>query len=130
MNFNDFLNKEKPIAIIGVSENKEKWGWRTFEKLKSNGFNVFAINPKYSEVNGFPCFKNLKELPVKPETIITIVPPKITEQVVKQAIELKINKIWMQPGSESIKAIKDCEDNNIQVIHNACFVVDGLKQKW
>ncbi len=35
-------------------------------------------------------------------------------------LNLGIKKVWMQPGSESEKAIKYCEDNKIDAIHNAC----------
>ena len=48
--------------------------------------------------------------------------------VVEKCIELEIMKIWMQPGSESVSAIKRCEENGINCIHHACFIVDGLKE--
>ncbi|MFT4305006.1 MAG: CoA-binding protein [Candidatus Woesearchaeota archaeon] len=34
-----------------------------------------------------------------------------------------MNKVWMQPGSESEKAINFCKENNIEVIYNSCIMV-------
>jgi len=45
-----------------------------------------------------------------------VVPPKVTEEVVKDCEILDITRVWMQPGSESETAIKFCNDNNIAVI--------------
>ena len=64
----------------------------------------------------------------KPDFVITIIPPNVTEKTVEQCKILGIDKIWMQPGSESEKAIKFCEENAIQVVHGICIVVDALQK--
>ena len=126
----EFLNKKNIIAVVGVSNNPDKWGWKVYQKLKSDGFKVYPINPKHSKIDNDVCYHDLRSLPKKPDVVITVVPPKITEKIVEQCKNLKINKIWMQPGSESKKAVTFCKNNNIEVIANACFVVDGLNKKF
>ena len=98
--------------------------------MKSSGFCVYPINPKYTQINGEACYSDLKSLPKKPDMVVTVVSPKITEHVVEECKNIGINKVWMQPGSESEKAISFCKNNNIDVVFNACFVVDGLKKKF
>ena len=122
----EFLNRDNIIAVIGVSTNPGKWGWKVYQKLKSAGFSVYAINPKHKRISNDACYPNLQASPKKPDVVVTIVHPKITEKIVKQCKDLKIDKIWMQPGSESKKAIIFCKNNNIKVIANACFVVDSF----
>jgi len=117
------------MAVVGVSANKEKWGYKIYKGLKSSGYKVYAINPKYNEIEGEKCYPNLKSLPEKPELVITVVPPKVTEKIVEECKELGIRRVWMQPGSESEKAIKFCEEHGINVTYNACFLIDRLKQK-
>lgn len=130
MKTKEFLNKKNIIAIVGASSNPEKWGWKIYKSIKSSGSCVYPINPKYPEINGAVCYPDLKSLPKNPDMVVTVVPPKITEMVVEECKRLKINKVWMQPGSESGKAIDFCKSNNIEVIYNACLVVDGLKKKF
>jgi predicted CoA-binding protein len=37
---------------------------------------------------------------------------------------LEITKVWMQPGSESENAIKFCHENDIDVMHGICVMVE------
>ena len=124
-----FLKRENKIAIIGVSGNPKKWGYKIYKSLKSAGFNVYPINPKYTKINGDICYPNLRSVlkSGKVDVVITVVPPSVTEHIVEQCRELGIGRIWMQPGSESERAISLCKENGIDVIYNVCFVVDGLK---
>jgi hypothetical protein len=126
-----FLNKNYNIGFIGATQQKEKWGYKKYIELKKAGFKVFPINPKYENIDSDKCFNSLKSLikflDEKPDYVITIVPPKITEKVCEQCKDFGIDKIWMQPGSESDKAINFCKQNNIEVVHDVCIVVDALQ---
>jgi len=126
----EFLNKKNEIAIIGASVKPEKWGYKVYKKLKSAGFHIYAINPKYNKINGDVCYSDLRSLPRKPDIVMTIIPPEVTEAAVKLCKELDIKRVWMQPGSESEKSIKFCKNNNIKLMHGICFVVDGLKESF
>ena len=126
----DFLDRKNKIAVIGVSNNHEKWGYKVYRSLKNSGFKVYPVNPKHEKIDSDRCYPDLRSIPEKIDEVITVVPPEVTENVVKICKELGIRKVWMQPGSESEDAIRFCEENGINVIHDACFVVDGLKKGW
>ncbi|HHF09656.1 MAG TPA: CoA-binding protein [Methanomicrobia archaeon] len=130
MYMEDFLDRKNKIAVIGVSNNHEKWGYKVYRSLKNSGFKVYPVNPKHEKIDSDRCYPDLRSIPEKIDEVITVVPPEITENVVKRCKELGIRKVWMQPGSESEDAIRFCEENGINVIHDACFVVDGLKKGW
>jgi len=127
-----FLNKNNKIAFIGASIQKDKWGYKKYKEIKDAGFRVYPINPKYDNIYGDECYPNLKSLidflHEKPDFVVTIIPAKVTEKVVEQCKTFEIDKIWMQPGSESEKAIKFCKENGIIVVHGICIVVDALKK--
>lgn len=125
--FSDFLKKSNIIAIVGVSRNREKFGYRIYSTLKHNGYSAYPVNPKAEMIDDGRCYPSLSALPEKPDVVITVVPPEITEAVVREMDRLKIGRVWMQPGSESASAIDFCRRKGIKVVANACFVVDGLK---
>ena len=56
-----------------------------------------------------------------------MVHPEITEKILEEVKKLGIKKVWMQPGSESEKAIEYCEKNGIDLIHNACVIIQNRK---
>jgi len=126
----EFLDKKNKIALVGVSTNPEKWGYKLFKLLKSEGYRVFPVNPKYEKIEGEKCHPSLSSLPEKPDVVITLVKPEVTEKIVEECSKLGIRRVWMQPGSESEKAIDFCKEKGIEVVFNACFVVNGLRGEW
>ena len=128
----EFLDKKNIIGFIGASNNKEKWGYKKYKSLKDAGYTVYPINPKYSDIFGDKCFSDIKSLidflNKAPDLLITIIPPKITEKVVRDCKRYGINKVWMQPGSESESAILFCKENDIEVIYGICIIVDALNK--
>ncbi len=130
MDVRKFLEKENVIAVVGATTNHEKWGYKVFRKLKESFPKVYPVNPRYKKILGDRCYQDLKSLPEKPDVVITVVPPKVTEDVVRECRRLGIRMVWMQPGSESREAIGFCGDNGIECMHSACFVVDGLKRRF
>jgi hypothetical protein len=124
--FQDFLDKNNVFAVVGASQNPEKYGHKVFGFLLDSGFKTYPVNPKARQVLGQKCFASLAELPEKPDVVSLVVPPKVTEQVVKQAVEQGIKKVWMQPGSESKKAIQHCQKNGVQVVHGECVMAKTL----
>ena len=110
-------------AVVGASRDQSKYGYKVLMDLKNGGYEAFAVNPACDDIEGIPCYPDLHSLPKKPDLLITVVPPKVTEKAVREAKEVGIDKIWMQPGSESDEAISYAEDNGIGVMHNACIMI-------
>ena len=121
-----FLLPQNIIAIIGVSSDKDKYGYKVFFDLLTKGYNVYAVHQAGGEIDGHIRYSSLFDLPVKPDIVVTVVKPEITEQIIRQCVNLGINKIWMQPGSDSQQAIDLCHDNNINVIANACMMIKSV----
>lgn len=121
------VDKKNVIAVVGASRNPEKYGHQVFKDLKGAGYKVYPVNPQAAEVLGSKCYPDLKSLPVKPDVVNIVVPPKVTEEIVKTCKELGVTKVWMQPGSESEKAIKFCNDNGINVVYGLCIMIERRK---
>jgi len=120
-----FLDKRNKIAVVGTSDNRNKWGYKVYSNLKSAGYEVYPVNPKHAKIDHDVCYPDLISLPSKPDVVLTVVPPRITEKIVRTCKDMAIDKIWMQPGSESRKAIDFCSKNNIKTAFNICFIARG-----
>lgn len=118
-----FLNS-RPIAVFGVSRDPEKYGYKVYRTLKDKGLHVYGVNPRTTEVDGDPLYPDLRSLPELPEAIVTVVPPEVTREVVRQALQAGVRKIWMQPGSEHAEAIAAAEQAGATVVHGGpCIMV-------
>lgn len=134
--------KDAVIAVVGVSTDPEKYGNKIFSDMVRAGWNVFAVNSKGGEI-AVPLKKSLPvdspeqilerrklhislaEVPEKPEIVVTVVPPAVTVEVVKQAHDRGVTHIWMQPGSESDEAVQLAESLGMHATHNSCIMISS-----
>ncbi len=114
---------QKTLALVGVSRNPRKFGNLAYRELKARGYRVFPINRNLDSFDGEPCYPDLKSLPEKVDGVLIVVPPKETEQVVREADALAIQRVWMQQGSESDAAIEYCHKHGISEIHGECILM-------
>jgi predicted CoA-binding protein len=119
----EFLRKENVFAVVGVSRDPEKYGHKVYKDLKEAGYTVYPVNPYLDEILGDRCYPSLSDLPGKPDVVDTVVPPAVTEKIVRECEALGIDKVWMQPGSESKQAIAFCKQNGIKIVHGVCVMV-------
>lgn len=113
----------KYIAVVGVSHDPEKYGYRIFRDMVQAGWHVDGVNPKKGTVEGKNLVASLDELPQLPDIVVTVVPPTITSSVVEKCIALNVPHIWMQPGSESTEAIEKAKAAGIIVSYNQCIMI-------
>ncbi len=120
----EFLNKKNIFSVVGASRDPRKYGYQVYKDLKEAGYEVYPVNPNTDKILGDKCYPDLGDLPTKPDVVDVVVPPKVTEEIVKACKRLGITKIWMQPGSESETAIKFCDENDMDVVHGVCVMVE------
>lgn len=123
----DFVNR-RTWAVVGASRDRRKFGYQVFRSLRDAGYTVYPVNPKGGELDGEKVYPSLADLPQPPEVINIVVPPAVTEQVVRQVHELGLARVWMQPGAESEASVRYCQEQGIQVIQQACAMV--WKRNW
>ena len=120
---NEFM-EQKRFAVVGATDNQDKYGDQIVKNLKGRGYEVYPVNPKLKEVEGLTCYAALADLPVKPDVVDFVVPPSTTEAILRQCRELGLDRIWLQPGSESETAITYCYANNLKVVHSVCVMMN------
>jgi predicted CoA-binding protein len=119
----EFMSK-KNFAVVGATDNPEKYGNRIVKNLAKRGYRVFPVNPKLDTLEGLTCYHNLAEIPEKVEVVDFVVPPAVTLATLKQCRELGLTSIWLQPGSEDEAALAFCRDNGMQVVHGVCVMLN------
>jgi predicted CoA-binding protein len=90
--------------------------------LVAGGYTVLPINPKYREIDGIKCYGSLKDLPEKPEVVISALAPGNTGRMVPQVKELGIEILRMPPGCWSDAAVETCWKNDLTYLRDVCPV--------
>lgn len=95
----------KRFAVVGASQDREKYGNKVLRVYQQNKLDAVPINPNADEVEGLQAYPDLPSVPGDIDGVSIITPPPVTEMVVSQALALGIKNIWMQPGAESPAAV-------------------------
>ena len=93
--------KSTVIALIGASNDKQKYGNKIYCDLRSKGYNVVPINPKEKLIEGDKAYASIEEMESLPDIANFVVPPPVAMKITPHISELGIKHLWFQPGSES-----------------------------
>ena len=118
----DVLKTRTSFAVIGVSSQPEKYGHEVFETLHAGGYMVYPINPKYSEIDGVPCYSSLAALPEMPDVVVLALAPQVTEQTVPKVAAAGARLIWLPPGCFTPAAVDACQAAGVPELHDVCPV--------
>ena len=90
----DFL-AQKRIAVAGVSREGNGTANLIYDKLKSTGHIVYAINPNATTIGGDPCYPDVKSTPEKPDAVMIVTTPDVTDKIVRDCAEADIKRVRM-----------------------------------
>jgi uncharacterized protein len=105
-----------PHAVAGASRDRRKYGNKVLRAYLQRNRAVYPINPNAEVVEGLVAFSALAALSETVHGVSIVTPPRVTEQMVTQAAGLGIRHLWMQPGSESDRAIELARQADMNVI--------------
>ena len=111
------------FGVVGASSKPHKYGNKVLRCYQQNQHSVVPVNPVEERIEGLTCIASVSDLPDNVSSISIITPPKVTEQVIEQAIVKGVKNVWMQPGAESAQAIAACEAAGINVIADGSCVL-------
>lgn len=118
------IEKKFLYAVVGASNNEEKYGYKVFKDLIDAGYKIVPINPNEKEILGEKVYPNISALQEKIDVVIFVTPPVVTEKVLEETKTLGIKNIWLQPGAQSDAAIEFCKKNGIECIHDTCIMIE------
>jgi uncharacterized protein len=124
-----FLANQR-VAVTGVSRTAKDHGSNVvYQRLRERGYQVFAVNPNTTEVEGDPCYPDLSSIPGGVEAVVIGTRPEIAEETMRECAKLGISHVWMHrgpgPGSVSSAATEFGRQHGITVIDGGCPLMFG-----
>ena len=117
-----FLESRR-IAVVGVSRSDYKYGTRVYRTLKARGYDVVPVNPNMDTFDGVTSYPNLGAIPEPVEAAVIIIPPPKVSAILREAAELGIRHLWLQPGAESDEAVALADELGLNLVYDACVMV-------
>lgn len=122
-----YLRTKPALALVGASRRPEKYGNIILRNMLGKGFKVVPINSAESEIEGQTSYPNLTAAR-KIEAIdlvVYVVPPPRTLNSLKEAGELGLKKVWLQPGAGDDRTREYLEREGFEFLQDECVMVES-----
>ncbi|MGD9661970.1 MAG: CoA-binding protein [Porticoccaceae bacterium] len=110
------------VAILGASSNPDRYAWLAQKMLSERGYKVLPVSLKEKEIGGLPTLASINDIREPVDTLTLYLSPDKVEACAKDIVALKPRRVIFNPGTESLEAMRQLENNGIEV-EQACTLV-------
>jgi predicted CoA-binding protein len=118
----DLLRRSKTIAVVGLSCNPLRPSHGVSAYLQSHGYRIIPVNPNIEECLGQTAYASLLDVPEKIDIVNIFRRTEFVEEVVDQAVQLKVPAVWMQEEIIQEKAAAKARQAGIFVVMDRCIL--------
>jgi len=122
----ELLSRVKTIAVVGLSESPMRPSHGVSAYMQAVGYKIIPVNPRIAEALGEKAYPSLLEMPPEVRERIDLVDvfrrPEYVDEIVEQAIQLKIPAIWLQEGVVNERAAEKARKAGILVVMDRCVL--------
>jgi len=118
----DLLKRSKTIAVAGLSNRPLRPSHGVSAYMQTNGYRIIPVNPEIRGALGEKAYASLLDVPEKIDIVNIFRRPEFVEDVVDQAIQLKVPAIWMQEEVINEKAAEKARKEGIFVVMDRCIL--------
>jgi len=118
----DLLKRSQTIAVVGLSNSPLRPSHGVSAYMQTNGYRIIPVNPEIKGALGEKAYASLLDVPEKIDIVNIFRRPEFVEDVVDQAIQLKVPAIWMQEEVINEKAAEKARKEGIFVVMDRCIL--------
>ena len=122
----ELLSRMKTIAVVGLSDSPMRASHGVSAYMQAAGYKIVPVNPRIAEALGEKAYSSLLEVPLEVRKRIDLVDvfrrPEYVDEIVEQAIQLKIPAIWLQEGVVNERAAEKARKAGMLVVMDRCVL--------
>jgi predicted CoA-binding protein len=110
------------VAVIGASDDPERYAWQAINLLQTHGHVVLPVTPRSINLQGLKVFPNLDLVPRPIDTVTLYVNPRVLEGMVSAIIEARPKRVIFNPGTEHPDIARQFQEAGLKTLE-ACTLV-------
>lgn len=118
------LGESKTIAVVGMSTESTKASNMVASYLMDEGFTVYPVNPRATEINGVACYPDLASVPGPIDVVDVFRPASEVASIVEQAIAVGAKAVWCQLRIIDLEAADKALAAGLDVVVDKCIKME------
>ena len=118
----ELLKQAKNIAVVGLSASPLRPSHGVSAYMQTQGYHIIPVNPEIDEALGEKAYPSLRDVPFKIDIVNVFRRPEFVDDIVDQAIELKLPAVWMQEEVINERAAQRARKAGIFVVMDRCIL--------
>jgi uncharacterized protein len=122
----ELLSRAKTIAVVGLSDSPMRPSHGVSAYMQAAGYKIIPVNPQVAESLGEKSYPSLLEIPrdvaEKVDLVDVFRRPEYVDEIVEQAIQLKVPAIWLQEDVINERAAEKARKAGIFVVMDLCIL--------
>jgi uncharacterized protein len=118
----ELLARVRTIAVVGLSDSPMRPSHGVSAYMQSQGYRIVPVNPQIAEALGETAYPSLLEVPEKIDLVDVFRRSEYVDEIVEQAIKLKIPAIWLQEDVINERAAEKARQAGIFVVMDLCIL--------
>jgi len=110
------------VAVIGASDNPERYSYKAVMLLKEKGHAVFPVHPKLQSLEGLPVYSSVKTIPAPIDTITLYVSAELSGKIGDELLNAAPRRIIFNPGAENPALEAKAREKGVETVE-ACTLV-------
>ena len=119
----------KNWAVVGVKPEKDQYAYMIYSILKEEGYNVYAVNPKFDMIGEDVCYPSVPDIPHDLDVVDLVVNPQVGSKLLDGIAGRKVKYLWLQPGSYDDKLISEIEKKKFIYVKDCVLARLRLKRQ-
>jgi len=118
----ELLQRSRTIAVVGLSDSPLRPSHGVSAYMQTQGYRIIPVNPEIEESLGEKAYPTLLDVAEKIDIVNIFRRPEFVDEVVDQAIQLKVPAIWMQEDVVNGPAAEKARKAGILVVMDRCIL--------
>ena len=111
------------VAVLGASRKPARYSNQALRLLKSHGYRVIPVHPRFAEIEGIAVSPRLCMIKDRVHTLTLYVGPERSREMIEDIVDANPARVIFNPGTESKELQDRLRSHHIECIHGCTLVM-------
>ena len=121
------LATHRVIAVVGLSADWYRPSYFAASYMKTHGYRIIPVNPRYDAILGERCYKSLRDIPEPVDSVDVFRKTEDVLPIAREAIDVGAKVLWQQLGVRNLEADALVRAHGLESVMDRCVKIEHAR---